>query len=97
MARDVRDSDTDSVRATADDGAVAGRAGVVEAVREAFDAAAMSADERRARMTESLHRCNALRERLLERADYQCEYRGPGGVRCTARTRLEVGHIDPIG
>ena len=32
-----------------------------------------------------------------ERADYQCEFRGPGGVRCTARTRLEVDHIDPIG
>ncbi len=31
-----------------------------------------------------------------ERADYQCEYRGPGGVRCTARTRLEIDHIDPV-
>ncbi len=38
-----------------------------------------------------------VRERRLARADYQCEYRGPGGVRCTARTRLEVDHIDPIG
>ncbi len=40
---------------------------------------------------------SSVRERLLERADYQCEYRGPGGVRCTARTRLEVDHISPIG
>ncbi len=40
---------------------------------------------------------SSVRERLLERADYQCEYMGPGGVRCTARTRLEIDHIDPIG
>ena len=40
---------------------------------------------------------SSVRERLLERAGYQCEYRGPGGVRCTARTRLEVDHIDPVG
>ncbi len=35
---------------------------------------------------------SSVRERLFERADYQCEFRGPGGVRCTARTRLEVDH-----
>ncbi len=40
---------------------------------------------------------SSVRERLLERAGYQCEFRGPGGVRCTARTRLEVDHINPIG
>ncbi len=40
---------------------------------------------------------SSVRERLLERAGYQCEFRGQGGVRCTARTRLEVDHIDPIG
>ncbi len=40
---------------------------------------------------------SSVRERQLEGADYQCEFRGPGGVRCTARTRLEVDHIDPIG
>ncbi len=40
---------------------------------------------------------SSVRERLLERAGYQCEFRGPGRVRCTARTRLEVDHIDPIG
>ncbi len=32
-----------------------------------------------------------------ERAGYKCEYRGPGGVRCTARIRLEIDHINPIG
>ncbi len=40
---------------------------------------------------------SSVRERLLERADYQCEYRGLGGVRCTARSRLEVDHIEPVG
>ncbi len=40
---------------------------------------------------------SSVRERLFERADCQCEYRGPGGVRCTARTRLEVDHIVPVG
>ncbi len=39
---------------------------------------------------------SSVRERHMERADYQCEYRGPGGVRCTARTRLEIDHIDPV-
>ena len=39
---------------------------------------------------------SSVRERLLERAGYQCEYRGPAGMRCTARTRLEVDHIDPF-
>ncbi len=40
---------------------------------------------------------SSVRERRLERADYQCEIRGPNGVRCTARTRLEVDHIEPVG
>jgi len=38
---------------------------------------------------------SSVRERLLECAGYQCEYTGPRGVRCTARTRLEVDHIVP--
>ena len=40
---------------------------------------------------------SSVRERRLEHADYQCEFRGPNGVRCTARTRLEVDHIKPVG
>ncbi len=36
-----------------------------------------------------------VRESGLERADYQCEYTGPDGVRCTARVGLEVDHIEP--
>ncbi len=39
---------------------------------------------------------SSVRERLLERAGYQCEYTGPAGARCTGRTRLEVDHIDPF-
>ncbi len=38
---------------------------------------------------------SSLRERLLERASYQCEYRGLAGVRCTERTGLEIDHIEP--
>ena len=45
----------------------------------------------------SRHIPSSVRERLLKSADYQCEFRGPGGVRCTARTRLEIDHIDPVG
>ncbi|MEE8326596.1 MAG: HNH endonuclease, partial [candidate division NC10 bacterium] len=35
-----------------------------------------------------------MRERNLERADYQCEYTA-AGLRCTARVGLEVDHIEP--
>ena len=38
-----------------------------------------------------------VRERVLGRADNQCEYVGPGGIRCTARVGLEIDHIDPFG
>ena len=34
----------------------------------------------------------SVREEVVERAGYQCEYRGLGGIRCTQRTRLEVDH-----
>ena len=34
-----------------------------------------------------------VRERMFERANYQCEYRGLGGVRCSQRTALEIDHI----
>ncbi len=49
------------------------------------------------RLHPSRHIPSSVCERLLGRADYQCEFRGPGGVRCTARTRLEVDHIQPVG
>ncbi len=38
---------------------------------------------------------SSVRERVLERACYQCEWTGPGGVRCSARTGLEIDHVDP--
>ncbi len=38
---------------------------------------------------------DSVRQCALERAGYQCEYRGPGGVRCTQRTGLEIDHIEP--
>ncbi len=38
---------------------------------------------------------DSARQRALERAGYQCEYRGPEGVRCTQRTGLEIDHIEP--
>jgi hypothetical protein len=31
-----------------------------------------------------------VRERILEQAGFQCEFSGPGGVRCTSRTGLEI-------
>ncbi len=40
---------------------------------------------------------SSVREHHIEGAGYQCEYTGPDGVRCTARTRLEIDHIDPVG
>jgi hypothetical protein len=36
------------------------------------------------------------RERVHERAGYQCEYRGPDGTRCRARTGLEIEHVFPF-
>jgi 5-methylcytosine-specific restriction endonuclease McrA len=33
-----------------------------------------------------------VRERVLERAGYQCQYRGPDGTRCSSRTGLQVEH-----
>jgi len=37
-----------------------------------------------------------VRERVLERAEYQCEYRGASGERCSCRTGLEVDHVVPF-
>ena len=39
---------------------------------------------------------NEVRERVLERAGYQCEFSGPGGTRCTARTGLQIEHERPF-
>ena len=37
-----------------------------------------------------------VRERVHERAGYQCEYRGPDGTRCRSRTGLEIEHLLPF-
>jgi 5-methylcytosine-specific restriction endonuclease McrA len=37
-----------------------------------------------------------VRERVLERAGYQCEYCGPDGSRCSSRTGLQVEHTKPF-
>jgi len=37
-----------------------------------------------------------VRERVLERAGYQCQYRGPDGTRCSSRTGLQVEHTLPF-
>lgn len=37
-----------------------------------------------------------VQERVHVRADYQCEFRGPDGTRCRARTGLEIEHVRPF-
>ena len=37
-----------------------------------------------------------VRERVAERAGYQCQYRGPDGTRCRSRTGLQVEHVRPF-
>ena len=37
-----------------------------------------------------------VQERVLGRADYQCEYRGPDGRRCRCRTGLQIEHTKPF-
>ena len=36
------------------------------------------------------------RERVHERAGYQCQYQGPDGARCPSRTGLEIEHEKPF-
>lgn len=37
-----------------------------------------------------------VRERVHARAGHQCEFRGPDGTRCRARTLLEIEHERPF-
>ena len=46
--------------------------------------------------TPSRHLPSEVRERVLERAGYQCEYCGPDGLRCSSRTGLEIEHTKPF-
>ena len=36
-------------------------------------------------------------ERVFARGEYQCEHRGPTGIRCTSRTGLQIDHVRPFG
>ena len=56
------------------------------------------AKESRARKisTKNRYLSSQVRERVHERADYQCEYRGPDGTRCRSRTGLEIEHLLPF-
>lgn len=40
---------------------------------------------------------SSARGQLLKRSAYQCEKIGVGGVRCSAKTNLEIDHIVPFG
>jgi hypothetical protein len=42
------------------------------------------------------HIPSEVRERVLERAKYQCEFCGPDSVRCSSRTGLQVEHTRPF-
>ena len=44
----------------------------------------------------SRHVPAAVRDRVLERAGHRCEFTGPAGVRCTARTGLEIEPTRPF-
>jgi hypothetical protein len=48
------------------------------------------------RPARSRHVPARVRERVLEKADYRCEFRGPDGTRCTSRTGLEIEHTKPF-
>ena len=45
---------------------------------------------------ESRYIPSEVRERVFERAGYQCQYRSADGTRCSARTRLEIEHERPF-
>ena len=63
------------------------------APKERTEASAVGgAQEKRSR-----HVPVAFKDRALERARYQCEYRGPDGARCTQRVGLEIDHRRPFG
>ena len=44
----------------------------------------------------SRHVPTAVRDRVFQRAGYQCQFIGPDGTRCAARTGLEIEHEQPF-
>src|SRR5688572_9182057 len=45
----------------------------------------------------SRHVPAAVRDRVFEWAGHRCQFTGPDGTRCTARTGLEIEHTKPFG
>jgi len=46
--------------------------------------------------TKSRYIPSHVRERVHERANHRCQYRGPDGTRCGSRTGLEIEHLRPF-
>ena len=57
-----------------------------------------SRQETRARefFAKSRYISSHIRERVHERAGYQCEFRSGDGTRCRSRTRLQIEHLLPF-
>jgi len=49
-----------------------------------------------AEYADSRYLSSAVQERVHARAGHQCEFRGPDGTRCRARTGLEIEHEKPF-
>ncbi len=47
-------------------------------------------------LAESRYIPSHVRERVHERAGYQCQYRGPDGTPCRSRTGLQIEHLRPF-
>ena len=45
----------------------------------------------------SRHVPAAVRDRVFQRANYQCQFTGSDGTRCAARTGLQIEHAVPFG
>jgi hypothetical protein len=54
------------------------------------------ATKREKKVAQSRYISSEVRERLFERASYQCEFEARDGTRCSARTGLEIDHEQPF-
>ena len=64
--------------------------------QKAGDKSQGSGEEAATGPAKSRYIASEVRERVLERAGYQCEYRGRDGTRCSCRTGLEIEHELPF-
>ena len=64
--------------------------------KESDKASEVSNNEKEGIPAESRYIPAEVRERVLARAGYQCQYTGPNGSRCTSRTGLEIEHVRPF-